>query len=256
MSRKGSPNPPALQLYTLREMAGKDFTGMLRNVAAVGYGAVEFAGYGGLSAPELKKRLDDLGLVTAGSHIGFEAIAEDTDNVIDFNLAIGNKWIVCPSMPGGVRTKGGDGFRSFGEQLNRLGERYRAAGLRLAYHNHSFEFAVENGRPLIEYLFEATDPKLVAAEVDVYWVKHGGVDPAVFIAKYADRCKLIHMKDMTNTTPPTFAPVGTGILDMKAIVAAAKKAGAEWYIVEQDRTTGSAIEAVETSCRNLRALID
>ncbi len=247
--------PVALQLYSVRELSGKDFTGTLERVAKIGYDGVEFAGYGGLSAGEMKRRLNDLGLKCAGTHEGFDRLDKNLGEITDYNHEIGNKFLVCPSMPGEWRRKGADGYRAFGERLNSIGAQAKKAGMRLCYHNHSFEFEKENGKRLIDYLFEASDPKLVGAEVDVYWVRHGGEDPAAFIRRYSNRCPLIHMKDMANDADRGFAPVGTGILDNRAIVEAARDAKAEWFIVEQDRPIQSILTEVEISLKNMRELL-
>ena len=247
--------PVALQLYTVRELTAKDFTGTLKTVAKIGYDAVEFAGYGGLSAGDLRKLIDDLGLKCAGTHEGFENLEKNLDETIAFSAKIGNSFIVCPSMPAEWRDKGADGFRGFGERMNEVGSKVKKAGMQLCYHNHNFEFKKEGGKYLIDYLFETADPELVKAEIDVYWVKYGGEDPASFIRRHSNRCPMIHMKDMADDRDKSFAPVGTGILDMKSIVQAARQANAVWFIVEQDRTKQPVLEAIEISLKNMRTLL-
>ena len=139
-----------IQLYTLRDLMKDDFKGTIKKVADIGYDAVEFAGYGGLSAKEMALLLNDLGLKVAGTHEGFGNLEKDIDAIIDYQSEIGNKFIVCPSMPGEWREKGADGFREFGERLSKIGEKTSAAGIQLCYHNHSFEFKKEKGKYLIE----------------------------------------------------------------------------------------------------------
>ena len=249
--------PVGLQLYTLRDLMSKDFAGTVTKVAEIGYDAVEFAGYGGMSSSEVKKLLDDLGIVCAGTHEGYAGLSGgNLDSTIEFNASIGNGFIVCPSMPGEFRKKGADGFKAFGEKMNGIGKKVNAAGMRLCYHNHSFEFGEAGDGHLIDYLLEATDPDLVGLEVDVYWVKHGGVDPAAFIRSHADRCDMLHMKDMADDENKSFAPVGTGTLDMTGIIQAGRAVGADWYVVEQDRTKLPPLEAVEISLKNMRSLLD
>ena len=247
--------PVALQLYTVRDLLRDDFVGTVKKVAELGYNAVEFAGYSGLKAGEVKKLLDDLGLQCAGTHEGFERLENDLDQVIDFNLVIGNKLIVCPSMPGEWREKGADGFEAFAEKLNAFGEKITKAGMHFGYHNHDFEFKTAGDKLLIDVLFEAADPELVKAQVDVYWVKRGGQDPAAFIRKHGKRVVSLHTKDVANDEEQSFAPVGTGLLDFPAIIRAARSAGVEWYVVEQDRTKGPVLEAIETSLKNMRKLL-
>ena len=247
--------PVAVQLYTLRDLMKKDFRGTIEKVAQIGYDAVEFAGYGGLSAQEVKKLLDDLGLLCAGTHEGFGGLEKNTEERIEFNLAIGNKYIVCPSMPGPWRKKGVDGIKAFGEKMNEIGAKIKKAGMQLAYHNHSFEFGQADGKTIMEYLLQSTDPDLVKLEVDVYWVKRGDVDPATFLKEHPERVRMLHMKDMADDKEHSFAPVGTGILDMKGIVAAARQIGVVWFIVEQDRTKRPVLEAIEISLKNMRELL-
>ncbi len=255
MSRNGGGKNIALQLYTLRELTSGDFTGALEQVSAMGYPAVEFAGYGGMDAPSLKSLLERLDLGPGGSHVGYSQLSSGLDDVISFNRAIGNTFVTCPSMPGEFRERGAAGFMEFGELLNPIGEKCRAAGITLSYHNHAFEFERENGRPLLDHLFDAADPSFVKAQVDVFWVRKGGDDPAAFIARHRDRIASLHMKDMTGDSDATFAPVGAGVMDMRGIVRAGLDAGVEWYIVEQDRTKRPPLEAVKISLDNLKNLL-
>jgi sugar phosphate isomerase/epimerase len=245
----------ALQLYTVRDLLQDDFAGTVKKVAELGYDAVEFAGYDGLKAGEVKKLLDALGLQCAGTHEGFEKLQSDLDQVIDFNLGIGNKLIICPAMPAEYRKKGADGFKAFGEKLNTFGEKVTKAGMHFGYHNHDFEFKTAGDKLLIDVLFGAADPELVKAQVDVYWVKRGGQDPAAFIRDHGKRVVSLHLKDVANDEEQSFAPVGTGLLDFPAIIRAARSVGVEWFVVEQDKTRGSVWEDIETSLKNTRKLL-
>jgi len=245
----------ALQLFTIRELTEDDFLGAVEKVAKIGYDALEFAGYGGLSAKEVKQLIDNLGLIPVGSHEGFEGLAKGLEARIEFNLELGNKYIVVPSMPGQWRDKGVDGFKQFGERLNVMGEKIKQAGMGFCYHNHNFEFEKVDGKYLYDHLFEATDPELVKAQVDIYWVQVGGEDPVAHLKKYAGRCPLLHMKDMTAGEDKMFAPVGAGIIDMKGIIQTARETGAEWFIVEQDSMQLPVLEAIEISLKNMRNLL-
>ena len=246
--------PIGIQLYTLRDLMKDDFRGTIEKVAAMGYPAVEFAGYGGMTAQEVHTMLDDLGLACAGTHEGFGGLQADLEGKIEFNKAIGNEFIVCPSMPGEYREAGVDGTKTFAGQLNSMGEKIKAADMQFCYHNHAFEFEKADGQVLYDVLMQETDPDLVKAEVDVYWVVRGGVDPVQHIKKYNGRVPLLHMKDM-DPSDESFAPVGTGSIDLKAIAEAGKASGTVWYIVEQDRTKRPPLEAVEISLNNLKGIL-
>ncbi len=245
--------PIALQMYTVRDEAARDFIGAFKQTAEIGYSGVELAGTGGMGAAELKKVLDDLGLAVAGSHVGIDQLESDLNAALDYNEAVGNKRVVCPYMPE-ERRRTGDGWKAVAELFNKVGQACCARGLLFGYHNHSFEFETFDGVAGLDILFGGTDPALVKAEIDTYWVQHGGQVPAEYIRRYADRVELVHLKDMAATDDRGFAEVGTGILDFKAIFAESEKAGAAWYIVEQDVCPGPAFESVKLSFDNLKAM--
>lgn len=244
--------PVALQMYTVRDAAQKDFVGTLRKVAEIGYKGVEFAGTGGLSAPELRNVLSDLGLEAAGSHVGLDQLENDLSAAIEYNLAIDNRFVVCPYLPE-ERRQTIDDYRRLAEILNRVGQDCQADGLQLCYHNHAFEFTRFGGETALDFLLTNTFSDLVQSELDTYWVKYGGEDPAEYIRRYADRVPLVHLKDMAADEQRSFAEVGEGTMDFDAIFAASETAGVEWYIVEQDTCKRPPLESVAISLRNLKA---
>jgi len=243
----------ALQLYTLRDLTSTDMPGVLKQVADMGYEGIEFAGYGNLSAAEAKAATDDLGLKVISNHTGFDALQNNLDTVIKDNQAFGNKYIVCPSIPGDLQT--GEGYRQFAGTLNDLGAKLRSeAGLQLCYHNHAFEFAQFDGEYGLDLLYANSDPENVKAELDTYWVQKGGVNPVKYIEKHSGRAPLIHAKDMANDDNQSFAEVGTGILDWPGIFAASEANGAVAYIVEQDICPGNPLDSVKLSLENLKKM--
>jgi sugar phosphate isomerase/epimerase len=244
--------PIALQMYTLRDETARDFAGTIRRVAEIGYAAVELAGRGDLSVQELSRLLADTHLRMAGSHIGLEALEADLPKIIEENLALGNRYIVVPYLAE-ERRRTADDYKRLAGTLNEVGGTLQASGLSLAYHNHDFEFqTMDNGQTGEDILLENTDPALVKAEVDTYWVLKAGHDPVAFLNAHKGRVPLIHLKDM-DPADESFAPVGTGKLPLDALVAAAPEVGAEYLIVEQDVTKGPALEAVTLSYNNLKA---
>jgi sugar phosphate isomerase/epimerase len=132
----------------------------------------------------------------------------------------------------------------------------REAGLVLTYHNHAMEFQRLDGKLALDWLYEKTDARHMQGEIDTYWVQHGGGDPVAWCRKLNRRLPLIHLKDYTVISGrPSFAPVGSGNLDMPAIVSAADAAGCEWFIVEQDDCYGAdPFEALAQSYRYLETL--
>jgi sugar phosphate isomerase/epimerase len=241
-----------LQLYTLRDQLQKDFVGTLEAVAKIGYPSVQFAGYGGMAAGDLKRLLGDLGMAAAGSHVGIEALEARADQEISFCLEAGTRDVIVPAMPAAWRDSE-DGYRKLAEALNRIGTRCQALGARLSYHNHGFEFARFNGQRGIDITLGQCAPDLVAFEPDVYWIRVGGADPVEYIRKYAGRTPLIHLKDMTAGPTPTYAEVGEGIIDFQPIFAASEASSAEYYVVEQDFCARPALESARVSLGHLKA---
>jgi sugar phosphate isomerase/epimerase len=245
--------PVALQLYTVREDAARDFVGTLDQVAAIGYVGVELAGYGPLAPPALRAKLDALGLIVAGSHVALARLENELDAVIAECRTLDCPTVVCPVLPAERRSE--DGFRQLATSLNAIGRTVTASGLTLCYHNHAFEFETAiDGVAAYDWLMAHTDPALVRIEIDAFWLQKAGRDPAAYIEKYRGRVPLVHLKDMTVDAAQTFAPVGTGSVGFAPLFAAAERGGVQWYIVEQDRAEGSAIAAARTSWINLRAM--
>jgi sugar phosphate isomerase/epimerase len=162
---------------------------------------------------------------------------------------------VFPYLPeperGGIEV-----IRAIAEKLNRAGEKCRAAGMTFCYHNHAFEFATEKGTTLFQVMLDHTDPKLVAFELDLFWVSVAGLDPAAMIEKLAGRVPLVHLKDKAEGTavmyteavrPATFKEVGSGVMDWPKILRAAAAAKVEHYFVEQDQTPGDPVESLRKS---------
>ena len=243
--------PPriALQMYTVRDDARQDFVGTLRRVAEIGYPAIQLAGYGDLPAAELKRILDDLGLSVAGAHIALERLMHALEEEAEFNATLGNRDLICPILPASRRQSEGD-YRQVAADFSDLGRRCRDLGARFSYHNHAFEFESFGETTAMRLLLDESDPETVFWEPDVYWIAAGGHDPAAWLRRYAGRCPLIHLKDMTATEPPTFAEVGEGVLDFQPIFEAT--AEADWHVVEQDTTTRPPLESAAISLEHLR----
>jgi len=239
-------------MYTVRDDQARDFRGTVTKVARMGYPAVEFAGYGGLGAEEIRDLLGELGITAAGTHTGMEALQNDFAGVVRFHHTIGAHFVTVPSLPGRRYSRDEAGFRAAAQDLGELGRRLAAEGLALGYHNHDFEFFQAGGRYGLDILYAETDPAHLRAELDAFWAKKGGVDPADYIRKLGARCSLVHIKDMA--ADGSFAEVGTGSMDFASIFAAGESVGTEWYIVEQDVCKQRPpLEAVEVSLQNLRA---
>lgn len=240
----------AVQLYTLREDMERDFLGTLKKISELGYQGVEFAGFGGFKAAELKEQLGILGLKPAGAHISIEQLENDLEEIIEYNVELGNKYIVCPWANFEVK----EDFIKMAEALKKIGEKLRDRGLQLCYHNHAHEFASFDGEYGLDIIYNNVSSEILKTEIDTYWAAYAGLNPVDYLKKYAGRTPLVHIKDMDATEKREFTEIGNGILDIKAIVNQAADNGAEWVIVEQDVCKREPLESIKISINNLKKM--
>jgi sugar phosphate isomerase/epimerase len=229
----GSRRLPAigLQLYTVRNLLREDFEGTMEQVAAVGYDQVEFAGYYDRSPDQVRTLINRLNLDPVATHVGYNQVRDNLDEVLATSQTIGIKTIVVPSLPGDIRQYI-DGYRTVAEVLNAAGARSREMGIGMGYHNHAFEFDPIDGQIPYDVLLNETDPDLVTMEVDLFWMVRGGHDPLDYFARYPGRFGLSHVKDMT--ADGDMVAVGEGQMDFAAIFAQSDQSGMQYYIVEHD----------------------
>jgi sugar phosphate isomerase/epimerase len=238
--------PIAVQMYTLRDDCEKDFAWTLKKVAELGFDGVELAGFWGMTAQELKGLLDELGLKVASSHIPLEELKNNLSQVIADQKTLGSTYVVCPYLMPEHRTE--EHYRSLISFLDEAGEACRLEGLTLLYHNHDFELEkLSDGRTALASIFEDTNSDNVQAEFDVYWLTKAGNNPVEWIQQYKNRTPIVHLKDMTTDEEQFFAELGTGGVDIEAILALGEEAGVEWWIVEQDISRRSPLESIEIS---------
>jgi sugar phosphate isomerase/epimerase len=222
----------ALQLYTVRRLAADDLAGTLRAVAAAGYRAVELAGLPEIDPDELARLLDEAGLRVMASHEGIEGLREDASAVADRLTELRCPRAIVPWMPEDDR-RTADDVRHFAVELGAFARRLGQRGIGLGYHNHAFEFGPLDDSTVWDVLLAELPPE-VEIELDVYWASIGDRDPVAEIRDAAGRVRLLHMKDRAPGPEPRDTPAGEGILPFREIVHAARTAGVEWYIVEQD----------------------
>ncbi|MEX1018996.1 MAG: sugar phosphate isomerase/epimerase [Litorilinea sp.] len=231
-----STAPIALQLYTLR-FVSESMDAILAHAAAAGYRGVETAGTKGLAAAELADLLQKHSLEAASMHTGVAALAEDVAGQIAYAQALDCGYLTISSIPQDARPTDAAGWQALGQQFGEYGAACAQAGIRLCYHNHDFEFARVEGRYALEWMLDAA-PDTLHWQPDLAWVTRGHADPLAMLEQYAGRCPLIHVKDLhpngQGEDEKGFADVGYGIMDWDALLPAAAKAGAVWYIVEHD----------------------
>ena len=245
----------AAQLYTLRDhtKTPKDIAQTLKKVKALGYDAVQLSALGPIDPAELKRMLDNEGLAVCATHVSFERLRDDTAAVVDEHRLWNCKHVAIGGLPTEFRTR--DGYSRFAREASQVARRLSQAGLTFGYHNHSFELEKFDGRTGLAILFEESEPDVFTAELDTYWLQHGGADPAHWIGKLKDRVPLVHLKDMAvQGTTPIMAEVGEGNMNWGAILAACRAAGVRWYIVEQDICQRDPFESLGISLQNLRGM--
>jgi len=246
--------PVALQLYTVRDHLKTDYVGTLKRVKEIGYDIVQFGDDTPFDAPRMKQLLDEIGLTGSGIHVGLEKLETDLDRWIAFCRTIGTRDLVVPWLPE-QRRKTKEDWLAVAALLDKLGARCKEQGIRLSYHNHSFEFVKFGRAYALDLLYKNTAADHVYAEIDTYWVKHGGADPVAYIRKYAGRLRLLHIKDMAADEQRSFAEIGNGILDWPAIHRASVEAGVECYCVEQDICRGDSFDSARISLEFMRKLL-
>jgi len=238
-----------LQLYTLRQEMAQDFEGTLGRVAELGFKEMEFAGYFGRSASQVKSVLDRNGLTSPAAHIQLTAVRSNLEQEIEFAAELGQTYIVVPSLPGDERSL--DDYRRHAETLNSAGEACRRAGLKMGYHNHAFEFEQTGGQVHFDLLLNETQPELVDIELDLFWITVAGFDPLPYFDNHAGRFTMLHVKDMD--THGRMADVGRGTLDFAGIFAHADTAGFKHYFVEHDNP-GNGMASIANSIYTVRNL--
>jgi sugar phosphate isomerase/epimerase len=248
-----------LQLYTVRDLLKKDFDGTLAGVAKIGFKEVEFAGYFDHTPQQVRAALQRNGLDAPAAHVGYEATEDGWDAVLHTARLIGHRYVVCAWIPEEVRRTAED-WKRVAQRFNRAGAACRAAGLQLAFHNHSYEFVpLPDGRIPYDLLLAQTDPALVQLELDLFWITFGGGDPLAYFTRYPGRFPLVHVKDMKPKAAADVAAdrvmteVGQGSIDWKRIFARARSAGIEHYFVEHDQPADP-LASIRASFDYLRAL--
>lgn len=234
--------PLALQLYSLREELKKDVPGTLAKVKAMGFRNVEMGGYYGLTPQQFRAELDRAGLKAVSMHADFNLLDKDIDRVIGEAKIFEVKYVGCAWIPHGKEFTPADVTRS-AEVFNRAAVKLQAAGFRFMYHIHGYEFVKDGDGTLFDRLVAATSQAPVWFENDIFWTTHGGADPAKLLEKYPQRFRLLHLKDMkkgtvgnlTGQAPDvTSVALGTGQVDVRGVLIAARKIGIEWYIIEEE----------------------
>lgn len=246
------------QLYTVRQFTQTlpDIAKTFARVAAIGYTAVQISGFGPVDPGKVAGLAREHGLTVAATHMPWERFLQDLDEVIAIHEMWGCKHAAIGGLFGEAYA-GLDGIERFLDELAPVAAALAREGIDFSYHNHAHELSRAGRRTWLGELYARADPGLLKAELDVYWLKYGGADPAEWIRRCAGREPLLHLKDMAAGPDGgrRMAAVGEGCLDWPAILRAARAGGVEWYLVEQDECYGrDPFDALAASFRFLKAM--
>ena len=266
--------PVAIQVYSVRKDAEADLRGTLTALRDMGYDGVDFAGLYGHSAAEVRELCRELGLVPISAHVPYVDMLKDPAGVLSQYAEIGCKYVAVPYLSPEHRP-GTPNFEYVVEFIGIIAKAAKKLGIQLLYHNHDFEFIRLDGKYALDILYDTVPAELLATELDTCWVNVGGEDPAAYIEKYSGRAPVVHLKDFFGeksddmyeligiynkaSKRPSgfeFRPVGAGLQNFPEIIAASKKAGSEWLVVEQEQPSMglSPLEGAAKSREYLRSI--
>jgi len=239
--------PVGVELYSVRNECKADFPGTLEAVSKIGYPGVEFAGYWGRSAKEVRKMLDDNGLVTCGTHTQLADLQPDKiDATIEFNQIIGNKFIICPYMTGKTRAE----WLAHAQMFNQLSDKLQPLGLWTGYHAHQHDFELIEGESAWDIFFGNTQPRVIM-QLDTSNCREGGADPVAVLNKYPGRALTIHIKP--NGGGPE-AILTEDKIEWPAVFEFCEtRGGTQWYVVEHE-TSKAPLDTLTRTYQKLKEL--
>ncbi len=238
----------AVQVYSVRDHISDTETLLktLEEIKKIGYDGVEFAGYFGTDAATIRAKLDELGLVAVGGHIGLDDFrADKLEETIEFQHALGVNAVGVGGAPHSTMEESVETGDVLGAAEKYAMEKY---GMKVYYHNHCEEFIpLENGQLPIDVIGERC-----SLEIDTYWSFHAGEDNYALLSRLKDKIVLLHVKDGIDGKPKA---LGEGNCDIPTVIKAAKDIGMEWLIVENDDPVPTGLEDIARSFKYLKSII-
>jgi sugar phosphate isomerase/epimerase len=239
-----------VQLYTVREAMRQNMERTLEQVARIGFKEVEFAGYFGRSAKDVRALLDANGLTAPSAHSAdLNSIRNRLTQLLDDASVIGHRYVVCASLPRSEMTA--DGYKRVAAEFNRAGEIASRQGIKIAFHNHDGDHVPLGSTTGFDILLAESDPRYFSVQMDLFWTVKGGKDPLDYFAKHPGRFYSVHVKDMA--AGGAMVDVGAGSLPFGKYFAQSKQAGIEHYFVEHD-TPADPMASIAASYHSLSQL--
>lgn len=264
-----------LQLYTIKPIVAEDMDRALHEVKQMGYDCVEFAGYFGHTAEEIRAMLDKYGLECVSTHQHINIFEEEGKKAIEFQLKLGVKYSVIPAC-GPENYVDRHTWEAIRDRFKNVSKMLSKNGISLFYHNHDYEFDLMGDKTVYDTIFSEIGIENIKPEIDVCWAYYAGNDVVQLINRFSGNVPIMHIKDFSCVNLPDsydytkkehkkktkkengfmYRPVGMGVIKLKEIVEAGKKAGTECFIVEQDSPGElSPLEAAGISAENLGKLL-
>jgi sugar phosphate isomerase/epimerase len=236
--------PLGFQSWSVKDDLARDFAGTLKNIAAQGYKLIEMcspkgyvnAGFGPMAAmktSDIRSTIEGAGLSCPSCHFGLKELNEDLDDRIAFAREMGMSEMICSSF-GLPKTAGLNDYLTASDQLNRAGEKIKAAGMQAGFHNHEIEFSTIDGKLVYDEMLKRLDPELVKMQFQTQVITIG-YKAADYFKKYPGRFVSAHLSDWTKDKKEV--PVGQGVIDWKEFFAAAKTSGVKHFFVEMEPAT-------------------
>ena len=249
-----------VQLYTFRDQFKKDVKGTIEMIHQMGIKEIEGGGTYDMDKNEYRQLLEANNLTMICVGADYNQLQKDPQSVINEAKFFGAKYIMCAWIPHGKEFTIDDAKKAV-EVFNTAGKLFKENGLTFCYHPHGYEFRPYQDGNIFDYIMQNTNPLYVSYEMDVYWVKNAGIDPVTLLSKYPARFKLMHLKDRKIGTPnnhngeqdvETNVTLGTGDVNIAAIMKAAKKAGVEHFFIEDE--SSRCVQQVPESLQYLKSL--
>jgi sugar phosphate isomerase/epimerase len=244
-AQKGQPlytAPLGVEAFTFRKSFPIDVAKTLDTVKMMGFTEIE--GGGNRTTPEaFRKMCDERGISIPSIGVGYDQLVKSPDSIVYRAKVLGAKYVMCAWIPhtDGVLTF--EDAKKAAEDFNKAGKILMDNGLIFCYHAHGYEFQPFKNGTLLDYIFENTNPEFVSFEMDIFWMQFGGGDPVALLKKYGSRWKLMHLKDMRKgtikdltggTSVENDVTLGTGEINIPAILKQAKKIGITHYFIEDE----------------------
>lgn len=236
-------NPVGMQAYTFRGSWPQGVEATLDTIKSMGVTEMEGGPIAGIETEELRKQLDKRGIKMVSIGADYNAIVQSADETIKNAKILGATYVMVPWIPHEKGQFTLDVAKKAVEDFNKVGKILKENGITFTYHNHGYEFVPYEDGTLFDYIIKNTNPEYVSFEMDVLWTAFPGQDPAALLNKYPDRWKLMHLKDLkkgvkgdlSGGTPTTNdVALGSGQIDIPAVLAAAKKVGVKHYFIEDE----------------------